>query len=140
MKFRVILPFKAGQVNAKGNLYPENVIKSAIKRFNDRAKKEEIFGGITERGNLTWEDPTHKILGAIVSADDQIMFECETLRSEEGKDLERILTEQNIEYLPVMELPKGQPKIIDGVRTFTEITKILGISIGIRKEKNDEHK
>ena len=139
MIFRVILPFKAGQVNAKGNLYPENVIKSAIRRFSDRVKKEEVFGGITKRGSFTWEDPTHKILGAIVSDDGQIMFECETLPSTEGRDLERTLTEQNIEYLPIMELPKGQPKMIDGVRTFTEITKIHGISISI-KEENDEPK
>ena len=140
MIFRVVLPFKAGQANANGDIYPENVIKSAIRRFNDRTKNEEVLGGITKRGDLTWKDPTHKILGSTVSDDGQIMFKCETLRSEEGRSLERTLTEQDIEYLPIMELPKDQPKIVDGIRTFTEITKIIGISIGIKEEKKDEHK
>ena len=138
MKFRVILPFKAGQVSANGNLYPENVIKSAIKRFNEKAGKEEILGGIVERNDLTWEEPTHRVLSGVVSSDDQIMFECETLTSKEGKVLEMILTEKNIEYLPIMEVPKDKPKMIDGVRTITEITTIQGISIGI-KEEDDEH-
>ena len=135
MKFRAILPFKAGQVNKNGNLYPEDVIRNAIKKFNDRAENEDIFGGITTRDKLEWKDPTHKVLGAIVSDDNRIVFECETLSSKEGIDMERILTEQNIEYLPIMRLPKDQPKMINGIKTFTEITKIEGVSIGIKEEK-----
>lgn len=135
MKFKVILPFKAGEISPRGFLYPPEVLKEAVDRFKKRIEKEDVYGGVVKRGEFKWEKPTHKVVKAEM-ASGQVTFDCEVLDTAEGKDLQRLLTEAPIEFLPMMETPRDQPQMIDGVKTITKITKIDGVSIGIKESED----
>jgi hypothetical protein len=137
MKFKVVLPFKAGEVSPRGLLYPSEVLEEALSRFKQRIEEEAVYGGVIKRGELKWEKPTHKVVKAEMATSGQVTFDCEVLDTEDGRDLMRLLTECSIEFLPVMETPRDQPQMIDGVKTITKITNIAGVSIGIKEEKDE---
>lgn len=155
MNFKIILPFKTGEVTKNGDVYPEDVMRKAIDDFNKKTSEADVFGGVTDRerlnrslsfstffSELPAEEPTHKILDAMIAHDKQIIFNCETLDTDDGRHLENLLKNRSsdIEYLPIIETPHGQPKDIDGVSTITEIIDIRGISISMRKSgEEDEH-
>ena len=121
-----------GKRTANGNVYTKEALEGSIRHFNEKAKSGKVFGGFVDRQDLNTiplQDASHVTLGAEIDQDDRVTFHIKTLDTPQGKILEKMMSEDMVKYMPIMEVGLDQPKIIDGVKTITEIKDLRGIGI-----------
>lgn len=134
MKFTVKTQIFADKMTKNGNVYPEEVLRKAIKEFNERGG---VKCGPVDRDVLSTRKYTHITHSARLTEDKEVEFECETMENRDGKYLEQVINNDKISFLPIIEAPLDQPIEKDGVKVITRINNIKGIGVCYDKSKQD---